>query len=222
MKTFVIATRNKHKVEEIRSILGEEDCRFLTLSDFPDAPPIVEDGNTFVENAMKKSVGIAQWIASSDRLKENGGRAYVLADDSGLEVDGLNGAPGVHSARFAAMDTGAAGNSPDHENNAKLIRLLEGVPANRRTARFRCVISVTPVLGGANAETLGQKTKTFAGACEGRIVSEPSGKDGFGYDPLFIPQGYSDSFAELGEEVKNRLSHRAKALQQLRESLPRL
>lgn len=228
MTSLIIATRNEHKVGEIRAILSDS-FRYLTLRDFPGAPPVVEDANTFAGNATKKAVELAQWLALRQEKLETDGPAYVLADDSGLEVDALQGAPGVYSARFAALDPGKPGNSPDAENNAKLLRLLQNVPATKRTARFRCVIALTPVLGisatnaspvcAANEAEL--ETEVFDGACEGRIALAPSGAGGFGYDPLFVPDGYEQSFAELGEDVKNQLSHRAKALAKLRERLMR-
>jgi XTP/dITP diphosphohydrolase len=157
----------------------------------------------------------------------SGAEFWVLADDSGLEVDALRGAPGVHSARFAALEEGGpaahAGNSPDSLNNAKLLRLLADVPGEKRTARFRCVIAITPVLVQARTDSevclsseAELRTELFEGACEGGIAFAPSGKGGFGYDPLFIPNGYNESFAELGEEAKNELSHRSQALKKLR------
>ena len=150
---------------------------------------------------------------------------FILADDSGLEVDALKGAPGVHSARFAALDKGR--NSSSAENNAKLLRLLEGVPLEKRMARFRCVLALTPVIGAGRrnaspvceADEFELQTELFEGACEGRIEFAPRGQGGFGYDPLFIPQGHEQTFGELGEEVKNRLSHRAKALEKLKRRL---
>jgi XTP/dITP diphosphohydrolase len=221
MTTFIIATRNAHKVEEIRGILGTQ-FQFLTLRDFPNAPAVVEDAHTFAGNATKKAVELARWIeAHGSSIK---GDAYVLADDSGLEVDALNGAPGVHSARFASLDSGAHGNSPDAQNNAKLLRLLEKVPVTQRTARFRCVIALTPLMSrhatGASPVCAADEheiaTELFDGACEGQIGFTPSGGGGFGYDPLFVPSGFQQSFAELGEDVKNRISHRANALSKLR------
>lgn len=214
MKTFIIATRNAHKVEEIRGILGA-GFRFLTLRDFPAAPPVVEDAETFAGNAAKKAEELARWLAVHVPATTPEPR-YVLADDSGLEVDALDGAPGVHSARFAAPDARTAGNTPDGENNAKLLRLLHEVPTERRGARFRCVIAVTPV-GGPAAGTAENGTRLFDGACEGRIATEASGTGGFGYDPLFVPAGFAQSFAELGEEIKNGISHRARALEKLRK-----
>ncbi len=220
MKTFLIATRNAHKAGEIRSILGGE-FSLLTLNDFPGAPPVVEDAATFAGNAAKKAVALARWLASGGKnIPEN---LWVLADDSGLEVDALNGAPGVHSARFAAADHLKDGNAPDADNNAKLLRLLRDVPAEKRTARFRCVIAITPVFAEpvANASpvcyaAIEPATELFDGACEGRIDFAPRGQGGFGYDPLFIPGGFDQSFAELGEAVKDRISHRARALGKLK------
>lgn len=222
MITLVIATRNKHKVEEIRAILGS-GFEFKTLADFPNAPATVEDANTFAGNATKKAVELARWLDSALRIPHSAFN-YVLADDSGLEVDALNGAPGVHSARFAAMDAHSSGNTPDADNNAKLLRLLKDVPVEKRSARFRCIIALTPMVHtGAEsaspvcaADERELQTEVFDGACEGRIQFNASGAKGFGYDPLFIPHGFEQSFAELGEDVKNRISHRAKALEKLR------
>ena len=225
MTTLIVATRNAHKVGEIRSILGVQ-FQFLTLKDFPEAPATVEDADSFVGNASKKAVELARWISVQGSKFKVQGSEFVLADDSGLEVDALKGAPGVHSARFAAMDSGADGNSPDVENNAKLLRLLKELPQEKRTARFRCVIALTPVLvTAANsspvcpADERELQTELFDGSCEGRIISQPSGAGGFGYDPLFVPDGFSQTFAELGEDVKNRISHRAHALAGLRRHL---
>jgi len=213
MTTLLIATGNAHKVVEIRTILGDA-FRYLALADFPAAPVVVEDADTFAGNATKKATELARWLygvpSSEFRVP-----SFVLADDSGLEVDALNGAPGVHSARFAALDTGQTGNSSAANNNAKLLRLLQDVPTEKRTARFRCVIALLALdseLGTRNAEL-------FDGACEGRIAFAPRGQGGFGYDPLFVPDGFEKSFAELGEDIKNRLSHRARALEKLRAAL---
>ncbi|HXP62956.1 MAG TPA: non-canonical purine NTP pyrophosphatase [Dongiaceae bacterium] len=254
MVTLLIATRNAHKVAEIRSILGAR-FQYLTLNDFPGAPKVAEDAATFSGNATKKAVELARWLGQqavhppSPRLRWAGsppayaalrrgrqsafrgrpgkgwGEVLVLADDSGLEVDALAGAPGVHSARFAGLGRGEPENSSSAENNAKLLRLLKDVPFEKRTGRFRCVLAVSPVVGqepeGASpvcqateAELL---TELFEGACEGRIVPAPRGEGGFGYDPLFVPDGYDLTFGELGQEVKNRLSHRARALEQLKQ-----
>lgn len=222
MITLLIATRNEHKVGEIRAILGEGfQCR--TLKDFPGAPEVVEDAGSFAGNATKKAVELARWLSSAPS-SEFQVQSFVLADDSGLEVDALNGAPGVHSARFAALDSGAPGNSRDGDNNAKLLRLLMDVPLEKRTARFHCVIALTPVICDrvenaspvCYADEFEMQTQLFEGACPGRIQFAPTGQGGFGYDPLFVPEGFAQSFAELGEDVKNRLSHRAKALEKLK------
>jgi XTP/dITP diphosphohydrolase len=193
------------------------------LHEFSNAPEIFEDAATFAGNATKKAVGLARWLSDSRLARENW---YVLADDSGLEVDALGGAPGVLSARFAALDTGAKGNSPDTENNAKLLRLLEKHP-KPWTARFRCVLAFTPV------STLSEKgssptcyldeaelgTMIFDGACEGQIVSDAKGAHGFGYDPLFVPIGFSQTFSELGDDVKNQISHRAQAMKKFKAAV---
>jgi XTP/dITP diphosphohydrolase len=222
MTMLLIATRNAHKVGEIRAILGDR-FQFLTLKDFPGAPKVVEDANTFAGNAAKKAVELAKWLVDvqSSRFKDQGSRFFVLADDSGLEVDALNGAPGVHSARFAALDRSADGssaNTPDADNNAKLLRLLKNVPLEKRTARFHCVIALVPVQT-PDARSQTPDPNLFDGVCEGGILFEPRGKNGFGYDPLFVPAGFEQTFAELGEDVKNRLSHRARALEKLKTFL---
>lgn len=217
--SLLIATRNAHKTQEIAAILPS-GFRFLTLNDFPDAPNVIEDGNTFVANARKKAIGLAEWLVKNPALlasKQLAGESsfYVLADDSGLEVDALNGAPGIFSARFAALDTGSPENSPDAANNAKLLRLLENIPNDKRTARFRCVLALTPISPTGEIDFL-NSTQVFEGKCEGRIKLTASGQGGFGYDPLFVPDGCEKSYAELGAEIKNQISHRARALQQLR------
>jgi len=219
MTTLLIATRNAHKVGEIQAILGAQ-FRFLTLNDFPNAPKVIEDADTFAGNATKKAVELAKWLTSQAINYQPSTINYVLADDSGLEVDALGGQPGVHSARFAALDKNE--NSKDADNNAKLLRLLRDVPLEKRTARFRCVIAFAPVprgkIEGASPVCFADEfePQLFDGTCEGKILCEPRGQNGFGYDPLFVPDGYDQTFAELGDEVKNKLSHRAKALAKLK------
>jgi XTP/dITP diphosphohydrolase len=221
MVTLLIATRNMHKVQEIRAILGD-GFRCLSLKDFPDAPELVEDALTFAGNATRKAVQLARWLGN--RHNASLASQYVLADDSGLEVDALQGAPGVHSARFAALDTGKSGNSSTEDNNAKLLRLLKEVPGDKRTARFQCVLALAPILKAeqesaspvCSADEFELQTELFDGACEGMIGFGPRGQGGFGYDPLFFPAGYDQTFSELGEDKKNGLSHRAKALEKLR------
>lgn len=219
MTTLLIATRNAHKVGEIQVILGE-NFRCLTLKDFPGAPAVVEDADTFAGNATKKAVELAKWLASGSINHQLTAINFVLADDSGLEVDALNGAPGVHSARFAALDKSE--NSHDADNNAKLLRLLKEVPLEKRTGRFHCVIAVVPVperrVENSSPVCYADEfaAQLFDGTCEGVIQFSASGQGGFGYDPLFVPVGFKESFAELGEDVKNRLSHRAQALLKLK------
>jgi XTP/dITP diphosphohydrolase len=222
MTKLLIATRNAHKVEEIRAILGSGFvCHSLT--EFEDAPEVVEDAGTFAGNATKKAVELAKWISArkspASLAQEGEGNAFVLADDSGLEVDALGGAPGVHSARFAAL-AGMVGNSTSADNNAKLLRLLQGVPQEKRTGRFRCVLALTPLLRVdtisaspvCSADEFEFGTQLFQGVCEGRIGFELRGSGGFGYDPLFFPSGFNQTFSELSEQQKNELSHRARAL----------
>jgi XTP/dITP diphosphohydrolase len=221
MTTLLIATRNAHKIGEIRAILGGR-FQFLALNDFPGAPKVVEDAETFAGNAGKKAVELAKWLNIQHPTfnAQHPAPDFVLADDSGLEVDALDGKPGVYSARFAALDN--VENSPDADNNAKLLRLLKEVPPERRTARFRCVIALVPVSAGKieNASPVCYadelETHIFDGSCEGRIIFAARGQNGFGYDPLFVPDGFTQSFAELGEDVKNKLSHRALALAKLK------
>jgi XTP/dITP diphosphohydrolase len=212
--TIVIATRNAHKVGEIRAILGSA-FQLLTLNDFPDPPKVVEDADTFAGNATKKAVELARWLAVTFPPTRHSSPLFVLADDSGLEVDALDGAPGVRSARFAAPDSAKSGNTPDADNNAKLLQMLKDVPLEKRRARFHCVIALVAI----DSQTAIRNPQLFDGACEGRIGFAPRGKNGFGYDSLFMPVGFEQSFAELGEDVKNQLSHRAKALEKLKEFL---
>jgi len=215
MMTILIATRNAHKTAEIRALLGPRRL-CLTLNDFPAAPPVTEDAPTFAGNAAKKAFEIALWLANNWTLELDAGAFYVLADDSGLEVDALNGAPGVYSARYAALDSGQPGNSSDADNNAKLMRQLAGVAPDQRTARFRCALALAHP---ADKKLKLQNVRCFDGTCEGRIQSTASGQHGFGYDPLFVPAGFAQSFAELGSEVKDTISHRAGALAKLKAFL---
>lgn len=175
----------------------DKGFRVRSLAEFPDAPALIEDAETFAGNAICKATQLAEWLAKPE--------VFVLADDSGLEVDALDGAPGVHSARFAATDA-STDNAPDQSNLEKLLCVLRDVPAERRTARFRCVLALAA----------GNSVEIFDGACEGTIAMRASGSGGFAYDPAFVPRGYSQTFAELGEDTKNTISHRARALQKLR------
>ena len=189
----VFATNNKHKLQEIRDILGT-DFEVVSLADIGCYDDIPETGCTIEENAHQK----AEYIFDRYHID-------CFADDTGLEVEVLGGKPGVHSARYAK------GTDHDSEANiAKLLRELDG-KANRR-ARFRTVISLITMEGG---NPLCSREYQFEGEINGRIATEKYGVDGFGYDPLFIPDGYDKSFAELGEKVKNEISHRAKAVRKL-------
>jgi XTP/dITP diphosphohydrolase len=182
---LLVATRNRHKLQEIRAILDIPGLELVGAEDVPGLPEVEEDAPTFEGNAIKKA-----------RTLAGAGACWTLADDSGLEVDALGGAPGVHSARYAglAADTTA--------NNARLLREMAGV-ADRR-ARFRCVLALCAPDGRA---------WTVEGRCEGRLLESPRGLLGFGYDPLFVPDGQKKTFAELAPGIKNRLSHRGRALQ---------
>jgi XTP/dITP diphosphohydrolase len=192
---ILIATSNKGKALEIKQILSGLPFTITSLSDLrKPVPEIKETGLTFYDNAFIK----ADWVF------DNKPGVWTLADDSGLEVDFLDGAPGVWSARYAHEYASS------QENNKKLLHELKNCPKELRTARFRCVI----VLRISESETW-----SFEGVCEGRIAFEPQGTHGFGYDPLFIPDGFDCTFAELGDEQKNRISHRGKALENLKVRL---
>jgi len=188
--SLLLASGNAHKLEEISAVLG---IPLRGLRDVPDAPELIEDGDSFEANARIKAEGLARHCGE-----------WALADDSGLDVSALGGAPGIHSARFAGR------HGDDAANNALLLSRLEGQA--ERGARFVCVIALCSPEGECHF---------FRGECPGHIAHAASGRGGFGYDPLFIPQGFSQSFAELGSECKNRISHRAKALAGLRQWLQR-
>ncbi|MGP1377728.1 MAG: non-canonical purine NTP diphosphatase [Prevotella veroralis] len=187
---IVFATNNKHKLEEIKDILGK-DFEIVSLAEIGCHEDIPETGLTLEENARQKSTYIVEHYSHD-----------CFADDTGLEVDALNGEPGVHSARYAE--------GTDHDSEANMRKLLSKMSnVKDRTARFRTVISL--IINGVEHQ--------FEGRVEGRIATEKHGKEGFGYDPIFIPEGYDKSFAELGEEVKNQISHRARAVKKLAEYL---
>lgn len=194
MKKIIVATGNKGKVKEIGEILSGFPCELISLGDlWNPLPEIDENGSTFLQNACIK----ADWVYSHSGM-------WALADDSGLEVDALNGAPGVTSARYAGLQCNA------ESNNKKLLDALKDVAMEKRTARFRCaVVLKTGIDCYISAE----------GVCEGIISFEFKGSGGFGYDPLFIPVNEDKSFAELPFEKKNAISHRGKALKILREKI---
>lgn len=188
---LVVATHNSHKTEEIREIVGSFFDEIMDLNDFPDIPEAVEDGTTFEANSAIKAFGASAMLTD----------AFILADDSGLEVDALDGAPGVHSARYGGE------NASDADNRKKLLGELAktGAKGKARSGRFRCVLTV--VKGD-------RKLAVFSGSCEGILANEEKGEGGFGYDPLFIPDGYCETFGQLASAVKHELSHRGKALAQ--------
>ncbi len=194
---LIVATRNAHKTREISKILGSA----LTVEDLtvhPEISEIKESGSSFEENAKFKAIAVSKELPG-----------LVIADDSGLEVEGLGGAPGIYSARYAGV------NARDKEKIAKLLAELAkvGVKSNRRSARFCCVVAVARD---------GQVLATFEGIVQGKIAAQSRGLHGFGYDPIFIPNGFEETFAELPEELKNKISHRAEAIRKLQAKLPML
>lgn len=201
----IIATRNAHKAHEIQAIVGN-GFKVLTLKDIGHHAEIIEDGDTFEENAKIKVQDLAKFIQANE--ENSAQETMLLADDSGLEVDFLKGEPGVRSARYA----GEASN--DSKNTQKLLKNLEGIPATKRIARFRCVL--------AAARWPFEKIEIFDGACEGKIGFKPKGDQGFGYDPVFFPEGFCRTFAELTSEEKNEISHRAKAMAKFKAWLVQL
>ena len=205
MKTVVAATRNQHKINEIGEITGKFGMHIISRDD-AGVPPveIPETGTSFEENSYIKAYEIMKLCGQ-----------ITVADDSGLVVDCLEGAPGIYSARFAGFEglwpkDGEGVDTDDGDNNAKLISLIKDVPYEDRTARFVSVITMVYPDG---------KTIVARGTVEGHLVLEERGDGGFGYDPLFVPEGYDKTFSELGQDIKNMISHRARALQVLHEKL---
>lgn len=192
MKQLVLASNNRHKLREIKTILGDLNIELLTLDGFPGIPPFVEDGETFQENALKKARAVHEHT-----------RLPALADDSGLEVFYLNMRPGVRSARYAGE------NATDRENNTKLLAEMRGVAPRRRRVQFRSVLALV----GVGFEEMAE------GICMGTLAEIPRGTNGFGYDPLFIPDGMKVTYAELSDAEKNAISHRAKSLAGMRPLL---
>ncbi len=190
-----IATGNAHKVEEFKILLDGLNLDVQPAKACGGMPEVEENGSTFAANAQIKAEAL--------RAQAPAG-AWVMADDSGLEVDALDGAPGIYSARYAGID------ASDGDNVVKLLDALKEVPQSQRTARFRCVLCLI--------DHEGYMTH-YDGTCEGHIDTKVQGDGGFGYDPIFIPEGYSESFAQLGDSVKSQLSHRAKAVQWMRSIL---
>ena len=192
MKKLVLATRNSYKIEEIKTLLADLDLEIVGLDDFPAVPPLVEDGATIEENSVKKARAVFHHT-----------KIPSLADDSGLEVFYLNGRPGVRSARYTGDD------ASDEENNGRLLSEMRGVAPRRRRAQFRAVITL---VGNGFQESA-------EGVCPGRLAESPRGTNGFGYDPIFVPDGFDKTYAELTAVEKNLISHRARALQKMREIL---
>jgi XTP/dITP diphosphohydrolase len=186
MTSLVLATRNRHKVDELSAMLAGLPIRLLSFHDFPGMPEVVEDGETLEENAVKKAREVAEFTGLP-----------ALADDTGLEVDALGGAPGVRSARYASEGTDWTA------NNRKLLSELAGVVGPARAAAFRCVVALA-VPGG--------EVETVEGRTRGVILEAPRGDEGFGYDPLFQPDGFDRTYAEMSADEKNAVSHRGKAI----------
>lgn len=191
---IVLATKNRKKIEEIKKIFNVMGTatRMYTLDDFPAYEDVVEDGETFEANAVKKAVSISKSTGMT-----------AVADDSGIEVDALDGSPGIFSARYAGE------HADDKANLNKLLREMNDVPHEKRGARFVCSIAMADR----------DEVKTFMGYVEGRIGTEPKGDNGFGYDPVFYPKGHDRTFAEMSDKEKNAMSHRAMALRQLQKYL---
>lgn len=191
---IVLATGNQHKLREFQQILDADTLEIVPQSAFPGCPEVVEDGSSFEENALKKARAIAAHTG-----------CVAMADDSGLEVDALKGAPGIYSARYAGEPRS------DARNIALLLKNMHHVNTPQRGAQFRCVIAVVAPDG---RELVAQ------GLCRGRITTEPLGSDGFGYDPVFLHEPSGRTFAQLDSAEKNNLSHRGLAVRKLREVLP--
>src|SRR5438552_5724556 len=194
---LIVATRNAHKTREIQRILGPA-FMVTDLSAHPEIPDIRENGKSFEENAILKAVGASRHLPG-----------LIVADDSGLEADALGGAPGIFSARYAGE------NATDKQNIDKLLVELiwVGAEETKRSARFRCVVALA---------RQGELLETFEGIVEGTIVERACGSQGFGYDPIFVPRGFEETFAEPPPEVKNTISHRAKAIRRLTAKLTAL
>jgi XTP/dITP diphosphohydrolase len=186
---ILVASRNKHKLEEIRTIFNLPDIVFVSANEISGLPEVIEDGTSFQVNAVKKAVTSAMFA-----------HMWTIADDSGLEVDALGGAPGIHSARYAGEPVDYAA------NNVKLLKEMEGI--SLRSARFWCVVALSNPSGRA---------QIVEAKCEGHITCEIRGKEGFGFDPLFVPDGYEHAFAEMHPTLKNKISHRALAFRQAKE-----
>jgi XTP/dITP diphosphohydrolase len=192
---IVVATTNQNKLRELKELLNGFDVQILSLTDFPDCPPVVEDGESFAENALKKAQAICAYTG-----------LLTIADDSGLEVDWLGGQPGIFSARYAGEG------ADDRKNYEKLLQQMEGVTPENRGARFRCVLVIAAPSG---------KQRIVEGEYRGLIITGPRGENGFGYDPVFLDHETGLTFAEMSSVQKNQISHRARALKELLKILPK-
>lgn len=227
---ILLASGNAKKLAELRALCAELPVEILSPQDLPQGlPDVVEDGDTFLANARKKALAAARVAA-----EQLGDDVWALADDSGLCVDALAGAPGVYSARFALLNEagghggGVGGNAPDAANNERLLRELHGLPAEKRGAAFHCVIVVARAQGRSEGASQGttddlrsEELFHVEGSVSGRILAEADGDQGFGYDPLFWHEESGCSFARLDGEQKAMVSHRGQAVGQLREILQR-
>ena len=204
-RLFVIATGSAGKIRDFAHILGTDHYEFKTLKDIGFDEDIIEDGNTFAENAIIKSNTTAQWLAKKNI------EATVLADDSGLEVFALNGEPGIYSARYCGK------HGDDEANNVLLMKKLEGI--EDRKARYFCALSYQTVTKNGQGEFVISKPIIFEGECRGEINHAPVGDMGFGYDPLFVPDGETRTFAQMELEEKKIISHRGNAIRALKKAL---
>lgn len=193
MQELIVATKNEGKLKEIRDLLKDLKLKITSLRDYPDSPSIEEDGKTFIQNAIKKAATVALYT-----------KKLTLGEDSGLEVKALKNRPGVYSSRFSGEG------ATDKKNNLKLLKELRGMPLKKRQARYRCSAALVDRHG---------IVKVVSGSCEGLIALRSKGKNGFGYDPLFLVPAYNKTFGELDLFVKQKISHRAKALRKIKKSL---
>jgi len=196
MRQIVIASKNQGKIKEIKNFLHGLDIECFSIDDFPEVPIIEEDCKTFEDNALKKA-----------KIVFDHTKITTIADDSGLEIPYLNNQPGVHSSRYAGES------ASDLQNCQKLLDELKGVDIDHRAARFKCILVLHNSL---------YNNMLFEGKCRGYVIEEMKGENGFGYDPLFVPEGYNKTFAELDLVTKNKISHRGKALTSLRTFLVRI
>ena len=191
MKELIVASRNKGKIAEIKELLNDLPYKVTSLLDYPNLPDVVEDGKTYKANALKKAMEIAKLTAK-----------MTMSDDSGIEVKALGNAPGIYSARFAGKGASEA------DKNQKLFTMLKGIPMSKRQARYRCVMALVDGKG----KTVG----IVDGTCSGYITTEERGRNGFGFDPLFLLKRYNKTFGELPPGVKKKISHRARALKKFK------